>query len=135
MLTPEQIQSLRAAFSRFPSVWAVYLFGSYAEGRAHAESDLDLAIVPRLDRPLPDLLDLLTELTRLGFDNLDLVLLKGDDLVLAHEAVRLNCLIYAAADFDRDSYFSRIIREYLDFLPYLAVQNQYFKERMLSGQG
>lgn len=135
MLLTDHLSQLQFVFSRFPSVWAVYLFGSYAEGRTHADSDLDLAIVPRPNAPLPDLLDLLTELTRLGFDNLDLVLLKGDDLVLAHEAVRLNYLLYAAPDFDADSHFSRVVREYLDFLPYLEVQNQYFKERILSGQG
>ncbi len=132
-LTVEQLTQLQAIFSRFPTVWAVYLFGSVAEGRTHAESDLDLAVVPRPDCQPPDVLDLLTELARQGFDNIDLVLLSGDDLLLAYEAVRHNQVLYATDDFDRGSFFSKVIREFLDFLPYLEVQNRYYKERMLSG--
>lgn len=123
---------LTPIFVRFPAIQAVYLFGSVATGRVHAESDLDLAVVfaPSL---ASSKLDLLTELARHGFDNVDLVFLDRAGIVLRHEAVRRNCLVYMAPDFDRGAYYSRITREYLDFLPYLRVQREAYRWRKLHG--
>ena len=46
-LTPQQLDRLITVFRRYADIQAVYLFGSYAEGRARADSDIDLAVVPR----------------------------------------------------------------------------------------
>ena len=37
---------LPGIFANYPTVQAVYLFGSQASGKLNAQSDLDLAIVP-----------------------------------------------------------------------------------------
>lgn len=39
---------LSAALDAYPGIVAAYLFGSYAEGRSHAESDVDVGVL--LDR-------------------------------------------------------------------------------------
>lgn len=55
-------------FRKYPEIQAVYLFGSVAEGWAHAESDLDLAIFsddPGLEEKK---LEILTEIVCAGFD-------------------------------------------------------------------
>jgi len=57
-----------------------------------------------------------------------------DNIVLKHEVVRHNRLIYQTEDFDRGAYFSRIVRQFLDFRPYLDVQRQAYKQRILHGQ-
>jgi len=125
-------KKLSEVFACFPEIQAVYLFGSTATGRVHAESDLDLAIVSR-----PSLntrkLDILAELTRRGFCDVDLVFLEQADIVLQYEATRLNQLVYATAEFDRGAMYSRSVRQYLDFLPYLEVQRQAYKRRILDG--
>ena len=120
-------------FEKFPDIMAVYLFGSVATGNTHAESDLDLAVVPRRGASL-DKLDILTELARHGFDNVDLVILDTNDIVLKYEAVKHNKVIYATEDFDPGAMFSLIVREYLDFLPYLERQRKAYKERILGGK-
>ncbi len=79
-------------------------------------------------------MDVLTELTRQGFDNIDLVFLNTADTVTQYEAVRLNKLIYSTADFDRGYYYSKVVREYLDLLPYLERQRKAYKQRLLGGQ-
>ena len=56
-------------------------------------------------------------------------------MVLRYEAVRLNELVYAAADFDRGALYSHVVRQYLDFLPYLNVQHAAYKRSVLGGQG
>lgn len=126
---------LPTVFRKYPQIQAVYLFGSIARGKAHEESDLDLAVLP-CGKSTPQLkLDLLTDLARHGFCHVDLVFLDVNNIVLKYEAVRHNQVTYQVEGFDRGEVYSRIIRQYLDFLPYLEVQPQAYKRRVLGGQG
>jgi len=127
-------ERLCSVFQRYDAVQAVYVFGSHAEGRANKCSDLDLAVVssPGAEARTKRL-DLLTDLADAGFDNVDLVFLGRDNTVLEHEAVRLNQLVFSRAGFDRGSYFSKVVRMYLDFVPLLRVQHSALKERLLHG--
>ncbi len=125
------LAELARIFRKYPEVRAVYLFGSAAEGRMRPESDIDLAIVPRSPDARARRLDILADLARLGFCNVDLVFLDTDDIVLKYEAVRLNRLVYRTEDFDPGEMYSRIVRQYLDFLPYLEVQRRAYRERIL----
>jgi len=115
----------------FPEVKAVFLFGSMAEGRSRADSDIDLAVVPENGNVRLRKLDLLAALVKAGLDHADLVILDDSDVVLRYEAVRPNCLLYAREDFDLGTYYSRALREYLDFLPYLKLQRKALKQRLL----
>ena len=76
---------------------------------------------------------ILTELARLGFCNVDLLFMDRNDIVLQYEAVRQNILVYQAPGFDRGSTFSKIIRQYFDFYPYLTAQQDEYKKRILGG--
>ena len=127
------LQILPKIFQKYADIQAVYLFGSTAEGNSHAESDLDLAIVPYRGTIRPEKLDILADLAHHGFCNVDLVFLDTDDIVLKFEAIRHNCLIYHTADFDRGSMYSKIVRQYFDFLPYLKVQREAYKRRTIDG--
>lgn len=128
------IDRLRSIFEQYPDIQAVYLFGSAACGAAHAESDLDLAIVSRSPALRSRKLDLLTDLARHGFCRVDLVFLDEADIVTQYEAVRLNWLVYATEDFDRGGLYSRVVRQYLDFLPYLHVQRMAYKRSIVNDQ-
>ncbi len=125
---------IRTVFDTYPEVAAVYLFGSRAEDRARRDSDYDLAVVSspgQIARALR--LDILADLARVGIDNVDLAFLDQNDLVLSHEAVRSNQLVFARPEFDHGSFYSRIVRMYLDFQPMLMTQRKAFKERLLHG--
>jgi len=121
-------------FRKYPDIQAVYLFGSSATTKTHRESDLDLAVVPRSSQARSQKLDILTDLARLGFDNVDLIFLDTDDIVLRYEAVKHNQLIFQSEDFDRGTLYSIVVRQYLDFLPFLKVQRDAYKRRILNGQ-
>ncbi len=130
-------ERLKTVFARYPQIWAVYLFGSWAEGRARADSDIDLGVVLRPKTPPPDKLDVLTDLVKAGYENVDVVFLDPAeirDIVLWFEVVRHNRVVYATEDFDRGTLFSRIVRMYWDFLPILEIQRRAYKERILHGQ-
>lgn len=112
-MTPDmfpELERLSDIFSTYPDIQAVYLFGSAVTGRLHAESDLDLAIVPRPGAGELPRLDILTDLARAGFCRVDLVILDTDNIVLKHGVVRHNRLIYQTEDFDRGAYFSIVVR-------------------------
>lgn len=130
------LQNLKTIIAKvlagFSDVQAAYLFGSWAKGKAGRDSDIDLALVTR--RPLgSEKIDILAALTAEGIDNVDLISLDTDDVVLRFEAVSPNRLIYARADFDHGSYYSRVIREYFDFQPYLDRQRDAMKRRLAGG--
>ena len=133
---PSLQERLRPVFAGYPQIWAVYLFGSRAEGRDRPGSDFDLGVILRPGHPAPDKRELLTELVRAGFENVDVVFLDpGDirDIVLWFEVVRHNRVVYVASDFEPGTLFSRIVRMYWDFLPVLELQRRAFKERLLHG--
>lgn len=104
--------------------------GSAATGKTRAESDLDLAVVA--NRPLGKYkLELLTAMAREGLDRVDLVSLDTDDVVLRFEAVRPNCLVFARKGFDHGAFYSKVVREYFDFMPYLQRQREALRRRLL----
>ena len=69
-----------------------------------------------------------------GLDNVDLVTLDADDVVLRFEAVRPNRLLYARPEFDHGAFFSKVIREYFDLLPFLERQREAYKKRLGHGK-
>ena len=128
------IHLLSKIFQRYSQIQAVYLFGSRASGKTHQESDCDLAIVPQGAGFRSHRLDILSDLAKVGFCNIDLIFLDTTDIVLQYEAVRMNKVIYQTKNFDKGALYSKVIRQYLDFLPYLKVQREAYKRRILSGQ-
>jgi len=129
-----RLKELRSIFEKYPEILAVYLFGSYASGKVHKESDLDLAIVPDNNTIRQKRLDILQQLTQKGFTNIDLVILDFPDIVLMYEVIRINRLIYKKPDFDHGAFYSKIIRQYFDFYPYLEYQRKAYKRRILIDQ-
>jgi predicted nucleotidyltransferase len=125
------LKILPQVFEKYPDIQAVYLFGSVASGDTHAESDIDLAIVPRNKTLRSKKLDILADLTKNGFNKVDLVFLDIPDIVVRFEAVRQNNLIYCAPEFNSNSFYSLTVRQYFDFLPYLKVQREATKQRIL----
>jgi uncharacterized protein len=135
LLNMFDFSAIARLFAGFPEVEAVYLFGSQAEGRARAGSDVDLGIVTRRGAVRPHKLVLLTELARRGFDRVDLLFIDPDvDLVMAFEAVRHNRRVYERDGFDSGAYFSKTVRQYFDFEPYLRRQRKAQRKRWIHGE-
>lgn len=128
------LQRVREVLARYPAVQGAYLFGSHARGGAAPGSDLDIGLVGPRDELEARRLDLLADLTAAGVDRVDLVLLDGADTVLRFEAVSPNCLVYRREGFDHGSYFSLALRKYFDLEPYLRIQREALKRRLLDGQ-
>ena len=125
------LKRLTPIFHKYTDIQAVYLFGSTAAGKTHSESDLDLAILPGKASLRAQKLDILADLAREGFCNVDLVFLDTQDIVIKFESVRQNQLLYCAEDFDASAFYSLTLRQYFDFIPYLKTQREAYKRRVL----
>jgi len=134
MLSESQIEKLKNVFSKFKQVKAVYLFGSYVEDKENCLSDIDLGVLLDEGEESSLKLDILTEMARAGFCNVDILILNQAILLHQFEAIKHNCLIYQKNDFDKGSYYSLVVRKFMDFRPLLEVQRYYLKERMLYGK-
>ncbi|MCP4682811.1 MAG: nucleotidyltransferase domain-containing protein [Desulfobacterales bacterium] len=130
-----ELSSLKDVFKKYPDIKAVYLFSSAASGNLHDESDLDLAIISDNKTLHRKKLEILTGLARLGFCNVNLVFPDESDIVMQHEAIRHNIVLYETSGFDRGTVYSDTIRKFLDFYPYLTVQRKAYKKRISHGTG
>ena len=128
------LSELPTVFRQFAPVEAVYVFGSAVTERRHAESDLDLGVEGDPGELESHRLEMLTELARRGFCRVDLVLLRKAPPALAHEMVKHNQVVYARDDVDTGAIFSRVVRKYLDIVPYLRLQAAAYKARVLHDQ-
>jgi len=113
------IEALRAVLEAEPLIAYALLFGSRAQGSAHAHSDVDLAIGTRQGSELTlEALGLLTAaLEKAARTRVDLVLLDEAPPGLAYRAFRDGKTIFVR---DRDALVGRRVRailEYLDFQP------------------
>jgi uncharacterized protein len=126
-------QRLGRVLGAFDGVRALYLFGSFADGTARADSDIDLAIVPADESVRDRQLEMLTELVRAGYDRIDLVFLSVRDTVLRYHAVRCNRPLYVAPGFSHPEYFTRALNEYWDLEPLLRARHAEYRRQALSG--
>lgn len=133
MLSQEKLKTLENIFNKYSEVIAVYLFGSFAEGRDHSFSDLDLGVLLDYEYKNTIKLDILADLADQNFCNVDIIILNQAGILSRFEAVKHNKLIYKKEDFDFSSYYSRVIREFQDFRYLLKIQSSYLKERLLNG--
>ncbi len=126
------LDRLPDVFRSYPAIDAVYVFGSAAKGRLNIDSDLDIGIVGRCTAIREKKIDILADLAKAGFCNVDLVFLDVEDIVLRFEVVKHNKVIYKSKDFDPNDFFSKTLRMYDDFLPFLKVQREALKRRWAS---
>jgi predicted nucleotidyltransferase len=130
-VTVEELARLRDVFARYPGVAAVWLFGSRARGEARTASDVDLAVEPADAAIRERKLDMLTDLVRAGFEDVDLVILDRDDPVLRYEAIGPNVVVYAAPDYDPAEAWVQALRRYLDTAPLRRRIREAYYERLL----
>ena len=135
----ECMPKLEALFAAQPDVLLVYVFGSQAKGKAHARSDLDVAV---LLAGYPDgatctqrRLDIIGDLMTLFHTNdVDVVVLNRADLVLRYQVVEHGRLAYACEHDMAVEYRVRALNLYFDFAPFLKRMEQAFYQRIREGR-
>lgn len=113
------IAALRSALESDPRIAYALLFGSAARGRAHANSDLDVAIGIASGPPfsVSDIGELTASLESASGRPVDLLLLDEAPPGLAYRVFRDGVRLMVRDDRALKARLARAILEYLDFKP------------------
>jgi len=76
-----------ALLAALPDALAIYVYGSFAQGDEWAQSDLDLAVLLPPDQDIPDVLDLMAQVSARTGRDVDLVNLRKVGDVLRREVL------------------------------------------------
>jgi predicted nucleotidyltransferase len=129
----ESTDAIRELLAARADVRIAYVFGSMAAGRAHAGSDVDVAVVFSV-RPAPRVLDeLVEELEHAAGRRVDLIDLAAAPPLLAHEVVKSGTVIVCRDDAERGEFEARTVLRYLDTAHLRRIQERYLRER--AGRG
>ncbi|MCP4664564.1 MAG: nucleotidyltransferase domain-containing protein [bacterium] len=117
---------LQLVFRGYPTIAAVYLFGSVSRGTDSAESDVDLGLLLDQDGPGVELHrflgDLAARLEALTAPRpIDLVVLNVQGAVFCHEVILEGHLVYEGNRERRIDFESDTIVRALDFRPTLEI--------------
>jgi len=136
----EEVQDLKErlapVFMKY-KVLAAYLFGSRSEGRAHPGSDYDIACLLEEYDPKKNNFDFVSSLQaeieeKLEDAVVDVILLEKAPVALQYTVISSGVVIYNRDDDARTDFEDRVIRDYLDFKPFL---DQYDREALEAIQG
>jgi len=120
-------------------VHTCYLFGSRAEGTENKKSDVDLAVLFFPYNPAKHNLELLLKMEAeiskaLQCSNVDLVFLQKEKITFKFEVVKTGKVIYCLNDDQRTDFEDIVIRDYLDFAPFLDCYHREMIESIRKGE-
>lgn len=114
-------------FEKLSGIACVYLFGSFARGVAHAQSDVDIAVLYEqtppstlLDQPYADEATLAAKLQR----PVQIVVMNNAPADLVHRILRDGVLLLEPNKSQRIAFEVRARNEYFDLLPILRQYRQ-----------
>ncbi len=94
MTQQAQARLVRILRDGLPDLAAVYLFGSVANGDTHAESDVDVAVLPAQPLPPMQRFELAAALAERGGADVDLVDLRSASTVMRAQVVRTGRVLF-----------------------------------------
>jgi len=117
---------------------AIYLFGSFAEGRERQRSDIDLAFVfsekfYKKDpfRSLQEAELLSMEISKKIGKPVDVVILNSTSLSFAFHTLKKTVCLYEKSSVDRILYEITVQNKYEDFMPFIKDLRDSKRERLL----
>jgi uncharacterized protein len=127
-------ESLFKVLARFPIQFA-YLFGSHAAGRAHARSDVDIAIYPKEGLTRLQAYRLRMKVMEAVMDDLhenrvDVIDLREAPLPLRFRAIQPSCVLFSRNETERVRFEVATRSEYFDRLPQIERSNTVAFARM-----
>lgn len=120
LLPQDKMETIVALLGRYHPV-AVYAFGSRVAGEERADSDLDLAVLLLAGSHLPvdEKLGIAHKLEEVAGCDVDLVVLNDARLPVRFEIIRHGRVLWEASQGERTDAEEIIVRDYLDFRPFL----------------
>ncbi|MEN8259451.1 MAG: nucleotidyltransferase domain-containing protein [Pseudomonadota bacterium] len=112
------VNDLKLIFAKFPQIKVAILFGSFCQGNADQDSDLDIAVAAAKPLSPEEKMSLIEELAQFSGRPVDLIDLQTAGGLILHRALTRGQLLHCT---DR-SLYAEIIKKMLfhqaDFMPY-----------------
>ncbi len=126
---------IRAAVGADPDIELLVVFGSMSQGGTHPDSDLDIALLPRLgtDMTLMEELRLQHVLSVAADLEVDLVRLDKTTPVVRHEVARNGTPLLERSPGAFGRFAADAMLEYLDILPLLEQGRRRYLARIAAG--
>ena len=128
MLDSISLEQCTRRFRKETGLVAVWGFGSAFSDHMRSDSDVDFAALWDKDSPedLVQIGKLILDLESITGRTVDLGKLSTNNLIYAHEAIRLGKCVYARNQSEADAFFARICSLYADFkIDRRVVENAY----------
>jgi len=125
-------------FSGRDDICFAYVFGSIAKNALRPLSDIDIAVYLQENDPNQDLFEkrirLLHQLFQLlGTERIDLIILNNSSLELNYRILKSGYLLIENKPEKRIEFYHKIVRNYLDFSPFLNIRNKIIQKKMFEG--
>ena len=130
------IKNIKAVAVKYPQIEFAYLFGSFALGNEHKDSDVDIAVKlsDRLseDRRFNLRLELIGAFTRVMGRETDVVVLNDTkDLFFKYIILKEGILAFRKKDLPQMLFETRVFTEYFDYEPFFDAYNKAYVQRSL----
>ena len=135
---PGDDDALIAVLRSTPEVAVAYLFGSRADDRARADSDVDVAVIFAPATDLPRRFAVRCELSArlahaVGVGRADVIDLESASPLLAHEVLRRGRLLVSSDEPLRTRVVARQVMRYIDTAPMRRVLDEAVFRRIAEG--
>ena len=133
----DMIESLKSVISEHEEVIAAYLYGSAAQGRMREDSDIDVGIL-LTGRAAPDyryevrMAGEIQSRCRLARD-VDLRVLNRRPVRFLNQVLRYGMLVFVRDEKKRVKFETDVLKEYLDFKPFLREYDRERRRRLIYG--
>ena len=125
-----KFRRIREILLACPDVRLAYVFGSAAQGKEQAASDVDLGVLFTYSPDAAALQRLTSDLETAAGRSVDLVLLANAPPHLAHEIITRGDILVFRDDSERVRFEARVTARYLDTRYLRRVQLMYLRERI-----
>jgi len=133
----ELISRLHPIFEKY-NVQTAYLFGSRADGSAYPDSDYDIACLfdnyDSIRKDYDFVISLQMELEEaLAPVKIDLVILNKASIIMRFNIIKHGVILYCNDDDKRTDFEDIVIRDYLDFKPFIDRFDRDIEEAIQGG--
>jgi uncharacterized protein len=132
----EIIQRIKAVAAKYPQIELAYLFGSFALGHQHKDSDVDVAV--KLSDRLSESrrfdlgLELIGAFTAAMGRETDVIVLNDTrDLFFKYVILKEGILAFRKKDLPQMLFETRVFNEYFDYRPFFDAYNKAYVQRSL----
>ncbi|MCL5057801.1 MAG: nucleotidyltransferase domain-containing protein [Actinobacteria bacterium] len=122
-------------FERRPEITAAYLYGSYAEGVARRDSDVDIAVLtdPVPGNTLKYRLEVMEDARRLLKRSTEVIILNEAPRLLQFQVIQKGCIIYERSADKRAFFEMDIAGRYYDYKKYFDFHARHLAARIKEG--